>query len=304
MVKIEDITGKKFSRWTVMKLSHRDKNRNYIFECLCECGKTRLVHKSNLTTGKSKSCGCLTKFEDLKGLKFGSLTVLRETHERRNNHRVWLCICDCGKQHKATVNTLKSGTVSSCGCSKSPDLTGLRYGKLEVIKDLGTKEYGKKYYLCKCDCGNKIKLWGVSLTQGWRKSCGCLQRDVSKLNIKKAQEVNKGKSHYNYNPNVTDTQRLKDRYEIGSEDRRRWRRSVYIRDDYTCQKCYKRSGTLNAHHLDGYNWHKEGRYDVNNGITLCSQCHIEFHKKYGYGHNTKEQFNNFISQNKELQTLI
>ena len=33
---------------------------------------------------------------------------------------------------------------------------------------------------------------------------------------------------------------------------------------------------------------------LNNGICLCKKCHKEFHGKYGWGKNTKEQFDDFI----------
>lgn len=47
---------------------------------------------------------------------------------------------------------------------------------------------------------------------------------------------------------------------------------------------------LTAHHLDGYSWCKEKRLDINNGITLCKECHEDFHIIYGTKNNTKEQF--------------
>ena len=50
---------------------------------------------------------------------------------------------------------------------------------------------------------------------------------------------------------------------------------------------------MNSHHLDGYDWCKERRIDINNGVCLCENCHKEFHKIYGYGNNTKEQYIEF-----------
>lgn len=73
-----------------------------------------------------------------------------------------------------------------------------------------------------------------------------------------------------------------------------WQKSVLKRDNYTCQCCNKKYKNPNAHHLDGYNWCIEKRTDIDNGITLCKECHTKFHVKYGYGDNTREQFEEFI----------
>lgn len=55
----------------------------------------------------------------------------------------------------------------------------------------------------------------------------------------------------------------------------------------------QRGGNLVAHHLNGYNWDVENRFNLDNGITLCEDCHIEFHRIYGFGNNTKKQFEYF-----------
>ena len=56
----------------------------------------------------------------------------------------------------------------------------------------------------------------------------------------------------------------------------------------------KKKTYLNAHHLDGWDWNKIDRYNVDNGITLCEICHKDFHLMYGYGENTKEQFEEYM----------
>lgn len=56
-----------------------------------------------------------------------------------------------------------------------------------------------------------------------------------------------------------------------------WRKSVYERDDYTCQKCGKRGGVLNAHHIIPFSIDKSLRFEVSNGITLCAKCHKKEH---------------------------
>lgn len=69
---------------------------------------------------------------------------------------------------------------------------------------------------------------------------------------------------------------------------------VLKRDNYTCQCCGNNSHNLEVHHLDGYDWCVEKRTDDTNGITLCTNCHKNFHGKYGRGNNTKEQFEDWI----------
>lgn len=72
-------------------------------------------------------------------------------------------------------------------------------------------------------------------------------------------------------------------------------KKVLARDNYTCKCCEKKSDVnMVAHHLCGYNWYKEGRYDETNGVTLCGTCHKNFHSIYGKGNNTKEQFEEWI----------
>jgi len=51
-----------------------------------------------------------------------------------------------------------------------------------------------------------------------------------------------------------------------------WRQAVLKRDDYVCQDC----GSMmepNAHHLRSVFEYPEGIFDVNNGLTLCEDCH-------------------------------
>lgn len=58
-----------------------------------------------------------------------------------------------------------------------------------------------------------------------------------------------------------------------------WRKSVFARDDYTCQHCGQVGGELNAHHIKPYAKYKKLRYETSNGLTLCVSCHREEHKK-------------------------
>lgn len=105
----------------------------------------------------------------------------------------------------------------------------------------------------------------------------------------KCGQLNKsGIFHWNYNPNLTEEQRQ--RRDMFNVEIRKWRDKVYARDNYTCQRCSAYGGELNAHHLNSWDKHPEERFDLTNGITLCVDCHKQFHSLYGYGNNTHLQY--------------
>ena len=74
-----------------------------------------------------------------------------------------------------------------------------------------------------------------------------------------------------------------------------WRREVFIRDKFTCKCCGKKGGAyLQAHHMFNWKDNPDKRYDVDNGATLCKECHQVFHSEYGKKNNTPEQLEAFI----------
>ena len=66
----------------------------------------------------------------------------------------------------------------------------------------------------------------------------------------------------------------------------KWRQQVFERDNFTCQKCGIRSGNgkkvyLHAHHIKEFADNPKERTSINNGITLCKNCHLlEHHHKF------------------------
>lgn len=77
---------------------------------------------------------------------------------------------------------------------------------------------------------------------------------------------------------------------------RQWRSDVYTRDNFTCQICGQHSGKLNADHIKSFSkiFHEnnlttieealicEELWNINNGRTLCHQCHRETVTYGGY----------------------
>ncbi len=72
---------------------------------------------------------------------------------------------------------------------------------------------------------------------------------------------------------------------------RQWRSDVFTRDDFTCQNCGIRGSILNAHHIKEFNKIIEENniktfqealdcdelWNINNGETLCKECHKKRH---------------------------
>jgi len=74
-----------------------------------------------------------------------------------------------------------------------------------------------------------------------------------------------------------------------------WKKAVFERDNFVCQKCEQKGGELEAHHIFNFADYQERRTEITNGITLCKKCHKTFHKKYGKKNNTREQLNKFLN---------
>lgn len=148
--------GQKFGRWTVLKTqTKRNAKRSWRHLCRCECGIEKDVSGQNLTRGESKSCGCLKKelwkitqqkikeiiakkhIEIQTGERFGNLTVLSKSEEKKKLQISYLCKCDCGARKVVGGANLRSSHVTSCGCK-------IGRKKTEIQKAESQKKYRKK----------------------------------------------------------------------------------------------------------------------------------------------------------------
>jgi len=59
------------------------------------------------------------------------------------------------------------------------DLSGLRFGRLEVMWPSTRVQY-RRGYVCKCDCGTKLDVQQYQLLNGLMQSCGCQKREYFK----------------------------------------------------------------------------------------------------------------------------
>lgn len=56
----KDLSGEKFGHWTVLyKDAPHSGARNSYYVCKCDCGNIKVLTRSSLVSGRSKSCGCV-----------------------------------------------------------------------------------------------------------------------------------------------------------------------------------------------------------------------------------------------------
>lgn len=224
------------------------------------------------------------------GLKSGYYWTEEEVDYLKNNYKTktYQEISDVlgrelaairAKIHKMDIPPKKRGV----------DLNGHTFGKLRVVKKTEKRnDKGSVIWLCICSCGEDVEVPTSQLTTNKRQSCGCIRKNMVGIN------------HPAYNPSLTEYDRRNKRYSIGASPNYNLNKKAFERDSFTCQHCRKVGGDLNAHHLNSWNTHKDQRFDLNNLVTLCIECHSSFHKVFGYGNNTTQQFEEFKILRKEV----
>lgn len=112
------------------------------------------------------------------GEKIGKLLLLEKIGRGYHKDAMWKCQCDCGNVFYRLTSSVKKG--KSCGCDKYEDLSGKKFGKLTVIKKIGTNKAEHSCWLCKCDCGNEVIVDRSNLSINKIKtiSCGCYKKEV------------------------------------------------------------------------------------------------------------------------------
>lgn len=146
-------------------------------------------------------------------------------------------------------------------------------------------------YIC-----NKHSEYGVQHTTLYGMThydCNCKLCAMAKIS---------GENHPNWKGGVNDENDTVRK----SWEYKEWRQKVYKRDNYTCQCCGKTINDImvNAHHILNFSDHEDLRFDVDNGITLCEECHSimypdSFHSLYGTKNNTREQLVEFIKNKRQ-----
>lgn len=194
MSALNDLTGQKFGRLTVIRREGSSRSGKATWLCRCECGNTTVVIGSCLINGNTSSCGCyqrevasIANYIDLTGQKFGRLTVKKKQKSDENNNVIWECECDCGNLCTVSTSSLRNGSKRSCGClaievskAREVDITGMKFGRWTALYRVEDVNSVNPMWVCRCECGTQKEIDKSSLIDGRSKSCGCLRQEIVK----------------------------------------------------------------------------------------------------------------------------
>lgn len=219
--------------------------------------------------------------------------------EYKNNRQKLKYLCECGDVSYVTLHAFKQGTrCKNCGFTKLANANRHSYEYIKSVFEsrncilISTDYKNNKtilHYIC--SCGNEDWSTFDSFVSNKETCEKCANKRISEFHKNEMVYV-RGEEHPNWDHSKSIEEREKNRW---LSEQKIWRKQVYERDKYTCQCCGdNKGGNLVSHHLDGYDWCKGSRWDIDNGITLCNICHNDFHHIYGYGNNTREQFEEYM----------
>jgi len=214
--------------------------------------------------------------------------------------------CDvCGKEMYRRPSTINMSKTGKFFCSKHintgnkrPDLSKRNKESAHPKKDVKCKKCGELMLLrknseiqyCSQICYHLDTYHNRAKGKTW------LLSDNSKLNHSLSQL---GEKNHNWKGGCVPRPRM-----------RFTRKQILKRDNFKCGVCglpgsvnYRGKFTkrLVVHHIDSYDKYSDKRLDETNLVTLCTHCHKDFHKKYGYGNNTKKQFKKWLLTVLELE---
>lgn len=204
---------------------------------------------------------------------YGTLVEVSTHHLAHGSHAIVRIQCpDCGKQRDVPFKRVVFLGHSRCrSCALFDDLSDQKFGRWTVL-EVGPRKGTAYTWRCRCECGTTRYVWGPDLRRGGSLSCGC-RRDEYIGTL----QYRVGPAHPLWNPNITKDERLR----IRGWDYKDLQIAVLERDLYTCDVCGQHGGDLEAHHLDGWATSIEERKTAENMVTMCKDCHRNFHKWNG-----------------------
>ncbi|TCM89637.1 HNH endonuclease [Paenibacillus sp. BK033] len=219
----------------------------------------------------------------------------RLTSDSINNVRESLSfVCVCGRSAQISYDKFRRGQL--CGGCRWERGSSKQRRTIDSVREtfalggceLLSSEYSsnKQKLSFRCSCGNVTAI-SLAKFQAGQRCQSCKDRRIS--------EKLTGPNNPSWKPELTEADRVKERTIPGYDE---WRRSVFRRDGYICVIC-GHGGRLNAHHIESYARVPEKRTDVTNGVTLCEDCHNEYHRKVSHNDADMESFEYFLTDYRE-----
>ena len=195
MSKFQDLSGEKIGHLTILYRGQDyiqpSGQHKIVWHCVCDCGNECNVRASDIKSGNTTSCGCMssrkksTGLENLIGKEFGDFIVLNRAPNRitpsGQKTRVWHCRCKlCGIERDIQASQLKKFS-GKCTCNKFKprDLVGKTYNYLKIIS-FDKNCDNKNYWNCIClSCGKEISIEEKRIINGKKISCGCQEKLIS-----------------------------------------------------------------------------------------------------------------------------
>lgn len=299
-----EILSKKLSKFNVKLKCELNSNKQYL-KLECRCGKEFERRYCNLS---NQGCLCneckhnealaymhntiidFYRSHNCKVLHIGEYTDGTNT----NSHIKFEC--SCGRIDEKTYGSFKMNPYCS-KCTKRIKGTGKgnltndevkEYVELNSDCKLISTDYknSNSKLLLECSCGKEFTTVFQEFKHGNKRQCN----DCGREHIR-------GANNHRWKGGITNEH---DKIRK-SKEYIHWRKTVYEKDNYTCQCCGNDcGGNLQAHHIDNFSNHENSRFDVNNGITLCKECHDptivgSFHYEYGTRNNNIEQLQEYIN---------
>lgn len=142
--------------------------------------------------------------------------------------------------------------------------------RMEYPKDsrVSLQQWGKQK-TCSVACRAKKPAWNKGLKKTQPANKGSFKKGEHRHPSTEFDGTYAGSLHWNWKGGITPKSIS---LRTGAKNKK-WRKAVFARDDYTCQVCHARGVILNADHIKPFSLYPDLRFDINNGRTLCVDCH-------------------------------
>ena len=292
----------------------------------CSCGNIFIKDFNHFKRGQDTCPSCsLDRCKNKNKLSYKEVSEYISSHgclllsnDYNNNLEKLKIRCQCGNIFYKDFSHFKRGQNRCPKCGHEINTKKRIKYTLEVAKDilkekgyemLNENEYIDGYKPIKCKC-SKGHIFDIKI--------GCLV--IGKSGCRKcANEKLKGANHWNYKGGESEI------IDLARKSLKEWREMILKRDNYCC--VFTQDKDCVVHHIDSFSniinlasemtnipiltkvkdyKNSEDVYILINkikelhtletGVTISKKLHKEFHKIYGYGYNTREQYEEFISQ--------